>query len=98
MEYFHLAIFVIPRAYIISKNGSQTQAFFSYFIDFSTPCCPHGKKKSLEKLLYDSSNGIYSTLPSELYRHIPTTKVDQTTLQNFCQFIEFGANIFGILR
>ena len=37
MEYFNLGIFVIPRVYIIRKYGSQSQAFFSYFIDFSTP-------------------------------------------------------------
>ena len=37
MEYFHLRIFVIPRVYLIRKYGSQRQAFFSYFIVFSTP-------------------------------------------------------------
>ena len=34
MEYFHLGIFVIPRAYLISTNGSQTQAFFFVFHKF----------------------------------------------------------------
>ena len=29
MEYFHLGIFVTPRAYLIRKYGSQSQAFFS---------------------------------------------------------------------
>ena len=38
MEYFHMGIFVISRVYLIRKYGSQTQAFFLYFIDFSTPC------------------------------------------------------------
>ena len=34
MEYFHLGIFVIPRVYLISKNWSQTQAFFFVFHKF----------------------------------------------------------------
>ena len=38
MEYFHLGISVIPRVYLIKKYGTQIQAFFSYFIDFLTPC------------------------------------------------------------
>ena len=39
MKYFSLGIFVMPRTNLIRKNGSQTQAFFfSYFVDFSTPC------------------------------------------------------------
>ena len=34
MEYFHLGIFVISRVYLISKNWSQSQAFFFVFHRF----------------------------------------------------------------
>ena len=31
MEYFHVGIFVIPRACLVRKYGSQNTAFFSVF-------------------------------------------------------------------
>ena len=44
MEYFHLGISVIPRAYLISKNGSQTQAFFFVFHKFFDTVDPSSLK------------------------------------------------------
>ena len=43
MEYFHVGIFVIPRACLVKKYGFQNKDFFSVF-HCSSGCCVLGMK------------------------------------------------------